>query len=138
LLSGDKTAIWLTNADQKETFNMKIPTNKGLLFAMYFKRESEITATATDKPKRMSIAEAHNKLGHSNEDATCKTAAELGIKITQGVMKPCAAWAAAKAKQKSAPKETDHEPATGSNRRIFLEIATVKKTKKGPPVTKNE
>jgi hypothetical protein len=50
-LGGNKTAIWLTNADQKVTFDMKIPTNKGLLFAMYFKRESEIAATATDKPK---------------------------------------------------------------------------------------
>jgi hypothetical protein len=34
LLGRDKTAIWLTNADQKVTFDMKIPTNKGLLFAM--------------------------------------------------------------------------------------------------------
>jgi hypothetical protein len=51
-------------------------------------------------------------------------------------MKPCAACAAAKAKQKNVPKESDHEPATGSNRQIFLDIATVKKTKKGPPITK--
>jgi hypothetical protein len=37
LLGGNKTAIWLTNKDQKVTFDMMISTNKGLLFAMYFK-----------------------------------------------------------------------------------------------------
>jgi hypothetical protein len=51
-------------------------------------------------------------------------------------MRPCDACAAAKANQKNLPKESNHEPATGSDRRMFLDIATVKKTKTGPSVTK--
>ena len=51
-------------------------------------------------------------------------------------MKPCAACAAAEAKQKSVPKESDHEPVTGTERRVFLDIATVKQPVNGPKVSK--
>jgi hypothetical protein len=81
LLNGKKDVIWLTKGANKVKFDMVVPTNKGLLFAMYFSWEAEIaTAAATDKPQRISIKEAQNKIGHSNEDSTCKTAAKLGIK----------------------------------------------------------
>jgi hypothetical protein len=136
LFNGNEEAIWLTKGKKEVKFDMKVPTNKGLLFAMYFRREAEIVAAATDKPQQMSIKEAHNKLAHSSEDSTRKTAAELGIEITRGLMEPCDACASAKAKQKNVPKESDHKPPKGNDRRIFLDIATVKKVKKGPNVTK--
>ena len=84
----------------------------------------------------MTANEAHKKLGHADKDATRRAAKELGIKITRGLMKPCAACAAAKAKQKSVPKYNDHVPATGTERRVFLDIATVKQPKNGPKVSK--
>ena len=37
LLNGNKEAIWLTKETQKVTFDMVIPTNKGQLFALYFR-----------------------------------------------------------------------------------------------------
>ena len=42
-------------------------------------------------------------------------------------MQPCTACAAAKAKQKSVPKESDHVPVTGDACRVFLDISTIKK-----------
>jgi hypothetical protein len=131
LLKGNREAIWLTKDDNEVVFDMKVPTNKGLLFAMYFKRGKEIAAAATDSlPRRMPIKKAHAVLGHSDEDSTRRTAAELGIEITRGLMRPCDACAAAKAKQKNVPKQQDdHVPATGTDLRIFLDIATIKKNK---------
>ena len=46
------------------------------------------------------------------------------------------ACAAAKAKQKNVPKVSDHEPATGKARRIFLDISTVRQPKDLKTVTK--
>ena len=48
-------------------------------------------------------------------------------------MAPCNACTAAKAKQKNVLQQSDHVPATGTDRRVLLDIAT---TKTGPPVTK--
>jgi hypothetical protein len=53
-----------------------------------------------------------------------------------GSWKPCEACAAGKAKQKNVPKESEHKPADKDANRIFLDIATVKKLKNGPNVTK--
>jgi hypothetical protein len=50
--------------------------------------------------------------------------------------KPCEACAAGKAKQKNVPKESEHKLADKDANRIFLDIATVKKLKNGPNVTK--
>jgi hypothetical protein len=63
-----KKSIWLTKGGhQIVTLDMMVPTNKGMLYTMYFKQKPEIAVAATDnKPKRMTIMEAHNKLGHSN------------------------------------------------------------------------
>jgi hypothetical protein len=46
LLHGGKNKIWLTKDSQTVTFNMVIATNKGLLFALCFKRQSEIAGAA--------------------------------------------------------------------------------------------
>ncbi len=49
---------------------------------------------------------------------------------------PCEVCAAGKAKQKNVLKETEHEPAEKGTNQIFLDIASVKKPKKGPNVMK--
>jgi hypothetical protein len=56
--------------------------------------------------------------------------------ILSGQWKPCEACTIAKAKQKNVPKESEHAPARAGENRIFLDIATIKKVKGGPTVTK--
>ncbi len=60
----------------------------------------------------------------------------MGIEITKGTLQVCEAYAMTKAKQKNVPKTSEHELATTDGRRVFLEIATVKKPKGGQNVTK--
>jgi hypothetical protein len=42
ILSGDANAIWLTKGDIEIKFDIKIPTPKGVLYAMYHQRNTEI------------------------------------------------------------------------------------------------
>jgi hypothetical protein len=132
--------IWLTKESQMVIFDMVIPANKGLLFALYFKREIKTELAAAfihQNPQPMTIDEAHNKFGHGDKTSTGKVTADLGIKITRGKMKVCEACTMAKAKQKNIPKISgDHEPASEGSHRIFLNIATIKQQKKGPNVHK--
>jgi hypothetical protein len=139
LLNGNKEAVWLTKGKQMVTFDMVILTNKGLLFAVYFKRGAKVTVAVTDlKPEQMSIDKAHQKLRHSNETATRKVATAIGYDLTRGVMKVCEACTMAKAKQKNVPKTSDHEPAQSNGHRVFLDIATIKKTSRNrQPVNKS-
>jgi hypothetical protein len=85
----------------------------------------------------MSISKAHQKLGHSNETATRKTATAIGYDLTRGVIKVCKACTMAKAKEKKVPKTTNHEPAQSDGHRVFLDIATIKKTKNRPFINKS-
>jgi hypothetical protein len=78
--------------------------------------------------KKMNIRLAHSKLGHLGEDLTRRTAKHHGWKLTIGSMKPCVGCAEGKAKQKNVPKITDPEPLKEGENRIFLDIATVKRT----------
>jgi hypothetical protein len=102
---------------------------------MCFRRNSEIAGAMTDV-QRMSIKEAHDKLGHADENAIRKAAKALEIETLRGTMKACEACAVAKAKQKNVPKES-HETAIASKeeRRMFLDISAVKKMKVKKPMT---
>jgi hypothetical protein len=55
ILSGDANAIWLTKGDIEIKFDIKIPTPKGLLYAMYHQRDTEIAAptVAAPNPQRL-------------------------------------------------------------------------------------
>ena len=48
----------------------------------------------------------------------------------------CESCAAAKALQKNVPKESKHKKAVKGENQIFLDIATIKKVKDGPQVSK--
>jgi hypothetical protein len=135
-LTGDKMNIRLAKDAQETVFDIVAPTTKGLLFATCFRRNSEIAGAMTDI-QRMSIKEAHDKLGHADENAIRKAAKALEIETLRGAMKACEGCAVAKAKQKNVPKES-HETAIASKeeRRMFLDVSTVKKMKDGPNVTK--
>jgi hypothetical protein len=54
-LYGDATMIKLTKGDSEVKFDIVIPTNKGLIFAMYFHRNLEIAGAVTDnlEPKKV-------------------------------------------------------------------------------------
>jgi hypothetical protein len=85
---------------------------------------------------KMTMRQAHEKFGHCSEDTTRKTAKALGIELSRGLLGPCAACAAGKAKQKAVPKCSTYVPSTENNGRMFLDIATFKIIKDGPPVAK--
>jgi hypothetical protein len=137
-MGGDKTAIWIESGDQKISFDIIIPTPNGALFVMYMKRtgektKNELAITSIDK---MSIQSAHKRLGHCNEDMTRKAVKALGLALSRGSLGPCYACAAGKAKQKNVLKRSEHIPSAENNGRIYLDIATVKRIKDGPKVSK--
>ena len=73
ILGGDDKGIWLTKDDQKLLFDIAIPTPKGMLFAMYIKREigKEMAQAMVDE-KSIPIQLAHDRQGHPHEDMTRK------------------------------------------------------------------
>ena len=74
-MDGNKTAITLQKGDTKITFDIVIQTKRGLLFCMYHKRNGEIAGAMTAKQQtKMTINEAHQKLGHASEAATRRAA----------------------------------------------------------------
>lgn len=128
-LGGNKDAITIKKGNHVVKFDIKISTEKGAVYAAYFKRDTEIAGAAQMKPVKMNVSQAHRKLGHMNEEMTRKTAKELEIVVTQGGLGPCDSCAAGKAKQKNLPRtEYDDMDAKKdeSVRRAFTDIASVK------------
>jgi hypothetical protein len=70
ILSGKDNKLTLTRNKQEIVFDIEIPTPKGVIYAMYIERGNEIAGTTTDKNTKMTIKQAHEKLGHSAEDTT--------------------------------------------------------------------
>jgi hypothetical protein len=89
-------------------------------------------ATVISTPKRMSVKKAHDMLGHINKKAVRKTAIPLGWELARGTPGVCQPCTEAKAKHKNLPRHLDAPPSTKDEKRIYLDIATIKKTKKGP------
>ena len=83
-LQADKSALWLTKGNIKINFDIIIPTPKGMIFAMYMKCEGEIAGVSADAKVKMTIQQAHSKLGHTNEDVTRKTEQILGWELKPG------------------------------------------------------
>jgi hypothetical protein len=147
ILGGNADAIWLTKGDIEIKFDIKIPTPKGVLYAMYHERKAEVvaapmTTTATTAnadiihtpPKRTTVKKAHDMLGHINEKSVLKTALSLGWDLTRGTLGVCEPCTEAKARQKNLPRHPEAPPSMKDDSRIYLDIATIRKTKKGPKV----
>ena len=67
-------------------FNIKILTPKGAVYAMYFKRlevnQGELVNGMLDgRGTKLTINQAHAKLGHIGEDAVWKIAGHLGWQL---------------------------------------------------------
>ena len=88
-----------------------------------------MAGVATDAPTIMSIKEAHDKLGHRHEESIRATAKALGIQLKTGTLGVCEACATAKAKQKNVLKESKAGELGEGERRIFLDISTIREPK---------
>ena len=108
------------------TFDIQIPTPKGLLFGMYLERET--AQIAARKPRIMTVQRAHEVFGHCDEEKTRRTAKLLGIELARGKLGPCEACATAKAKQKNVPKENPDGSiaAKPGEARIYLDISSIR------------
>ena len=102
LLHGDKDPIRMAKDKGKIVFDIKIPTPKGAVYAMYFKRlsvQGELANGTTDGSLQLTIGQAHACLGHIGEDAVHKIAGHIGWHLTCGQLMACEACAVGKARQ---------------------------------------
>jgi hypothetical protein len=131
-LQGETDSISVTSpAGQSITFDIVIPTKKGRVYAVCFKRQNEIAAIHADGkeekiPPTLSVNQAHAKFGHCSEALARSTAQQLHIKLLRGSFRPCTACGMGKAKQKNVPKSVESEqPSIGE--RMHGDICTIKK-----------
>jgi hypothetical protein len=104
ILGKNDKGNWLRKGKETINFDITIPTPKEVLFVIYIRRNNEIVGTTTDAITKVSIQQAHVRLGHPGEDMTRKIVKELGWTLIRGNLKPCNACAAGKAKQKNVPQ----------------------------------
>ena len=95
---------------QEVCFDIIILTPKGALYCMYYKRETEKALAATMSGTKLNVLKAHDLLGHCSEEMTWAATKLMGWVLTSS-WKLCESCAAAKAKQKNVPKESEHTKA---------------------------
>ena len=140
-MHGNADALTLSSPDGacNMRFDIKITTPNGVLYAIYMKRthaEHANVMTNMNKPEKktkMSVLQAHKKLGHINAWATVQIADSLGWTLTGNGTINCASCAAGKAKQKLLNKVKIPDPDDEKNwYRAYLDILTVKKVNNMP------
>ena len=117
-LHGNADALTLSSPDGacKLRFDIKITTPNGVLFAICMKRSHAEHANVvtngnkSEKMTKMSVLQAHEKLGHINARATVQIAESLGWILTGNKTINWASCAAGKAKQKSLNKVKNSGP----------------------------
>jgi hypothetical protein len=128
----------MTKEGMNVCFDIVIPTDKGAIYCVYLKRGCEmanVVAQGMGPKTTMTIKQAHDRFGHNHKDATRAMAKHLGIRITQGKMKPCEGCTLAKAKQKNKVNNTQVR-ATKFGEHIYSDISTIRQVDDGPMVTK--
>eukprot|EP00957_Ditylum_brightwellii_P191647 14591060-Ditylum_brightwellii.AAC.1 len=137
-LGGDSNTIWIAKGSAKITFDIKIKTPKGAIFALYFKRKGatseEVLAIGTDKKRPIKANVTHALIGHMNEDDSRQLSQYLKYTIVCRGMEQCEACKEAKTKQKSLPSRTEtvkrvvikKDTPKQVNERINLDISTIK------------
>ena len=127
-LRGNTNGITATKNDRTIRFDIIVRTSKGQLYACRFRRRREVNAISAGKVRKevkMNIEQAHSLLGHINEDATRRTAHQLGWTLTRGSSKPCEYCAQAKAKQKNVNKRSNHPKETKPGGRVYVDQTKV-------------
>jgi len=130
-LTGTNQGIKITKDSMVLTFGIKVHTSKGVLFAAKITDCSEVCGVAKqDLHPVMTADEAHEKLGHINNQAVKSTANKLGWKLT-GKSSICEACTEGKARQKDIVSRNQlsekHHDET-CNQRIYLDISSVQNT----------
>jgi hypothetical protein len=140
ILRGDENSIWLEKGRKKIVFDIKITTSTGAIYCMYMKRKFELTNMSTDGKRKevtYTVLQAHERLGHSNEDAMRATADAIGMKLRKGGMGTCLACTIGKAKQKNVKNKSEGNKSKEPGGRMYLDISTAKDKKGEPKITKN-
>ena len=141
-LHGNADALTLSSPDGacKLRFDIKITTPNGVLFAICMKRSHAEHANVVtngnknEKMTKLSVLQAHEKLGHINAWATVQIAESFaGWVLTGNRTINCTSCAVGKAKQKSLNKVKILDPDDEKNwYSAYLDISTVKKTDNMP------
>jgi hypothetical protein len=118
-LTGNKHSIIVYNQTQLIVFDLVIRTKNGVLFCAKFTRnicKSEMANSVIQtvesgskmakKILKVNIKRAHECFGHTNEIATHKTAAQLGMELSWTEFATCESCAIGKAQQCNVPKES--------------------------------
>lgn len=100
-LTGDEELLEITKGENKLVFDIRVQTPRGVLFALYLKRDvtDKYCSAVTDAGIVMLVAEAHAKLGHVGIECTRKTAKALKWTLMRRGWTACPGCALAKAKQ---------------------------------------
>jgi hypothetical protein len=98
-------------SDEEVYFDIIIKTQKGAIYAGYFKRSEEEAAAVAPSQVHVNVHRLHQMLGHSGEWSTRATGNYLGMDIARGALEPCESCALAKARQKNVPKVSAGEKA---------------------------
>ena len=78
-LSGTKESLVLSKGKSSVTFDIVINTPKGMIYATYLRRGSEVSGAVTDVRTKMSLKQAHERLGHIGKDDVRKTAKAVAV-----------------------------------------------------------
>ena len=143
-LGGTNNVLVVTSpsGNTKIMFDIKISMPNGVLYAICIKqRQDELAGVATTscevkKEVKMTLMQAHEKVGHINECATREISKVLGWTLTDMKALNCPSCAAGKAKQKSLKKVNFVEPDDEKDGyRAYLNLSTMKKNKNYPMPT---
>ena len=70
--------LWLEKDGHVLRFDIVIPTTKGALYCMCYKRANEMAMTATECGTKLNIIKAHDLLRHCSEEMTQLAAKSMG------------------------------------------------------------
>jgi hypothetical protein len=132
ILGGDEKHIWLEKGRNKIVFDINITTSTGAIYCAYMNRKFELTNLSTygtRKEVTYTVLQAHERLGHSDKDATRATSVVIGMKLRKGGMGTCLACTIGKAKQKNVKKKSEGIKSKEPGGRVYLDISTVKDKK---------
>ncbi len=128
LLSGNKKCIKLKKAAREFMFESVIRTRGRALYCAIFMRQEtqipqsfDVASVVSDSSNleslkeeakkifKINVKQAHEYLGHLSKDTTRKTALQLGMNLSRGMLSVCESCAIAKARQRNVLKETSEE-----------------------------
>jgi hypothetical protein len=88
-LTGNDEYIAVSKGDLEIRFNQRIPTKNGILYGIQIERDDEFCGGILDaQPVKMTLIDAHGKLGHMSFPKTKQISNQLGWVLT-GSSKVC-------------------------------------------------